>query len=225
MKAKVQKRSRSRKRKKTFRPWLLLFRVLIVLICAGLLWCGYILWLINSYSPKEPLAKADAGIILGAALWNNKPSPALRERLDYGLQLYEDGIVDMLILSGGHGGLASTKSEAEGMRDYLIEKGIPEDKLLLEKNATNTFENLLFSKEIAEEHLLSELVIITHDFHAARASEMAKYLNIAPGDVATMKSQVLNRFYNETREFLAFSKWKLEWLLLVLGLQSPESML
>lgn len=225
MKAKSQKGSRSRKRKTKFRPWLLLFRIILLFCCAFIGWCGYLMWLINGYEAKEPLPHAEAGIVLGAALWNNAPSPALKERLDYAQQLYEAGTVDMLILSGGLGGIASTKTEAEGMRDYLIGRGVPADKLLLENHATSTYQNLLFSQQIAAEHNLSSFIIVTHDYHAARAAEIANYLNIEPYEVGAMESRVLNKFYNETRELLALTKWKLDWLTLVLGLRSPESML
>jgi len=183
------------------------------------------LWLINGYSPKESYPAADAGIVLGAALWNDRPSPALRERLEYARALLENGTVKTLILSGGHGGRASTLSEAEGMRNYLVEKGVPEDKLLLEMDSTSTYQNLVFSSMLAEEKGLSTYLVITHDYHAARAGEIAEYAGFDLAGVAGVKSRVLNEFYNDSREVLAFTKWKLDWLLLASGLRSPESML
>ncbi|RJX37758.1 YdcF family protein [Paenibacillus pinisoli] len=225
MKAAVQKKSRPRRRKRVFRPWLLLFRVVMWGIAAGILWSGYMLWLINGYSPKASYPSADAGIVLGAALWNDRPSPALRERLEYARTLLENGTVKTLILSGGHGGRASTLSEAEGMRNYLVEKGVPADKLLLEMDSTSTYQNLVFSSMLAEEKGLSTYLVITHDYHAARAGEIAEYAGLDLAGVAGVKSRVLNEFYNDSREVLAFTKWKLDWLLLVSGLRSPESML
>jgi vancomycin permeability regulator SanA len=63
-----------------------------------------------------------AAIILGAALWDGKPSPALTERLNMGLHLYKEHKVDHLILSGGlekWNGI----SEAEAMKRYLTTHG------------------------------------------------------------------------------------------------------
>lgn len=225
MKAAMQKKSRPRRRKSKFRPWLLLFRLIMWGIAIGVLWSGYMLWLINGYSAKETYPAADAGIVLGAALWNDRPSPALRERLDYARTLLENGTVKTLILSGGHGGRASTLSEAEGMRNYLTEKGVPEDKLLLETQSTSTYQNLVFSGMLAEENGLVTYLVITHDYHAARAGEIAEYANLDLVGVAGMKSRVLNEFYNKSREVLAFTKWKLDWLTLSAGLRSPDSLL
>jgi uncharacterized SAM-binding protein YcdF (DUF218 family) len=218
----TRKRSRSRKRTKKNRPWLLLFRVAAWLICAGVFWCGYLLWLINGFAVDKPLPKADAGIVLGAALWNDVPSPALKERLDLALQLYKAGTVDKLILSGGLDANGSLKTEAEGMRDYLIAKGISTDKLLLENKSTSTYENLKFSKSIAKQNNLDDLIIITHDYHAARSKEIAKKLDFKAFQVAGTKSKVLNPVFNESREVLAFTKWKVNSLLLTLGIRPAE---
>lgn len=225
MRAATGRRSRPRKRVSKARSWLLLFRIAAWLICAGVFWCGYLLWLINGFDTDKQLNKADAGIVLGAALWNDIPSPALKERLEYALQLIEDGTVDKLILTGGLDQNGSTKTEAEGMRDYLIDRGVTADKLLLENKATSTLENLLFSQEIAAENKLTKLVIITHDYHAARAREVAKFLDFQDVEVAATKSKVLNPFYNESREVLAFTKWKLDSLLFLFGIRSPDSAL
>lgn len=214
MKTATGRRGRPRKRTKKTRPWLLLFRIAAWLVCAGVFWCGYLLWLINGFPTGKPLIRADAGIVLGAALWNDVPSPALKERLDFAYRIYENGTVDKLILSGGLDGNGSNKTEAEGMRDYLIALGVSSDKLLLENNATSTYENLLFSKRIAEQNKLSKLIVITHDYHAARAKEVAKNLGFEQTQVAATKSKVLNPVYNESRELLAFTKWKLDSLLL-----------
>lgn len=225
MKTATGRRSRSRKRTKAIRPWLLLFRVVAWTLCAGVFWCGYLLWLINGFPTEKPLSKADAGIVLGAALWNDVPSPALKERLDYAWQLYEAGTVDKLILSGGLDGNGSVKTEAEGMRDYLIAKGISTDKLLLENKASSTYENLLFSKNIAEQNELTDLIIITHSYHAARSKEVAKKLDFKQFQIAATHSKVLNPVYNESREVLAFTKWKLDSLLLIFGIRSSDSTL
>jgi uncharacterized SAM-binding protein YcdF (DUF218 family) len=219
------KRSSSRKRSRKRRPWLLLFRVVAWGICAGVFWCGYLLWLINGYQADKPIIRSDAGIILGAALWNDLPSPALKERLEFALRLYKEGTVDKLILSGGLDANGSTKTEAEGMRDYLIKKGISADKLLLEEKSTSTYENLAFSKRIAEQNKLGSLLVITHDYHAARAKEIAKQLDYSPLQVAATKSKVLNPVYNESREVLAFTKWRLDSLLRMLGFPPSDSSL
>ena len=74
----------------------------------------------------------DAALVLGAALWDNQPSPALRERLQMALYLYNKGQVQWIICSGGIGD--DGISEAEGMKRYLVDQGVPPKDLLLEEN-------------------------------------------------------------------------------------------
>ncbi|SFF09406.1 protein SanA, affects membrane permeability for vancomycin [Paenibacillus catalpae] len=217
MKSIVQTRSKSRKRR-----GLLLFRICIGLCLVGLLYCGYLLWLINSYDDSAPIEKADAAIVLGASLWSDKPSPALKERLDFAYKLYKEGKVKQLILSGGLDHNGSKLTEAEGMRVYLLEKGIPADKMLLDNAARSTYENLLNSKVIAADHQLKKLLIVTHDYHAPRAMEIARYLDYQNAEAAAFHSEVLNPFKNQSREVLAFAKWKVDAVLLHFGYRSPD---
>lgn len=223
MMAVKQRRSSTRRRKSSRRPWLLLFRLFVVMLAALIVWCGYVAWYINNHpSSFKAGMHADAGIVLGAALWSDKPSPALKERLNYAYELYKAGSVDVLILSGGHGGLSSTLSEAEGMRNYLTDKGMPEDKLLLEMESTSTYLNLMFSRRLGESNGVSSYLVITHDYHAPRAQEMAAFAGFDPVLVAGVKSRVLNQFYNDSREVLAYTKWKLDYALYRIGILSPE---
>ncbi|WP_214629790.1 YdcF family protein [Paenibacillus agaridevorans] len=223
MKSSVKHRRSStrRRRKSSRRPWLLFFRLFVVVLFASIAWCLYAAWYLNHTIPElEEGTRADAGIVLGAALWNDVPSPALKERLDYAYQLYKDGVVEVLILSGGYGGVSSKLSEAEGMRNYLTSKGMAEDKLILEMEAGNTYENLVFGKRIGEEAGYSEFVVITHDYHAPRAKEMAEFAGFEPALVTGVKSRVLNQFYNDSREVLAYTKWKLDSVLMRIGFLS-----
>ncbi|WP_336786622.1 YdcF family protein [Paenibacillus sp. MMO-177] len=217
MKSIVQTGSKSRKRR-----GLLLFRLIVGLCLLGVLCCGYLLWLINSYDGSKPVEQADAAIVLGASLWSDKPSPALKERLDFAAKLYKEGKVNMLILTGGLDHNGSKLTEAQGMQVYLLAKGIPADNMLLENAARSTYENLLYSKVIAAEHHLDKLLIVTHDYHAPRAMEMARYLDYKNVQAAAFHSEVLNPFKNQSREVLAYAKWKLDSVLLHFGYRSPD---
>jgi vancomycin permeability regulator SanA len=219
MKSNVQTRSKSRKRR-----GLLLFRIFAAFVCLGLLFFGYLIWQINSYDESQPIEQADAAIVLGASLWSDKPSPALKERLDYADKLYKDGKVQMLILSGGLDRNGSKLTEAEGMQVYLMAKGIPADKMLLDNAARSTYENLLNSKVIAADQHLDKLLIVTHDYHAPRAMEIARYLGYKNTQAAAFHSEVLNPFRNQSREVLAYTKWKVDSVLLKFGYRSPDSL-
>ena len=205
------------KRKRLLR-WGLLVAVL------GICWMLFVLAQIGSIERNAAVTSqlaepADVGIVLGASLWGDVPSPGLRERLDQSLEDYEAGRFKFFVLTGGLDTPESNFTEAEGMANYLEQHGVPREKMLLENKATSTFENLKFSQEIMREKGFSSALIITHTYHGNRALEVAKALNYASPKMSLIKSQVLKPFPNTSREVLAYSKWKLDQLALVVGLK------
>jgi len=165
---------------------------------------GY-LWSLASRYDEANLGDKhyQAGIILGAALWDGQPSPALKERCNMAIHLYQKGQVDRLILSGGLGDNGIT--EAEGMRQYLVERGVKNEHLILEDRSTNTKENLRYSAEIVQKHPFKNLVLITHDYHMHRALNYARQAGLDV-DAAPVHSEVLFTPYHKARECLALVK-------------------
>ena len=43
----------------------------------------------------------DAIVVMGAAQWNGRPSPVLKARLDHAVELYEQGVAPMIVVTGG----------------------------------------------------------------------------------------------------------------------------
>lgn len=213
----VNRKKKKRKISKRSNPVKIMFRIVLIGACVLLAWCLYAYYIIMA-NEQEPLLKADAGIILGAALWNEQPSPALKERLDYAVELYDEGLVDYLILSGGKPNYNRGLSEAEGMEHYLVAAGIPQEKLLLETQSRDTYENLTFSERVAKKHDLTSIMIITHNYHTQRAEDIAGYIGMKHVQTAGVKTKVLNESYHYTREMLAYTKWQLNKLLMPLGM-------
>ncbi|MGU3473240.1 YdcF family protein [Paenibacillus sp. D51F] len=197
-----------------------LVRACLIIGALGVFAAGYLFWQITHYSPPNPVPKRQAGIVLGAALWNDAPSPGLKERLDQALKLYHAGRVEKLIVSGGLDRNGSKLTEAQGMRVYLVSRGVPKDAVILENRATSTYENLVFSRQAGEAAGIKSYLIITHEYHASRALDMARFLGFPDPAVSSVKSKVLNAAANETRETLAYGKWQLDKLLMLVGLKS-----
>lgn len=190
------------------------FRRILWIAAAGLLaiaaWCAILYFIIIGFDgvPKEgTVVRADAGIVLGASLWNNEPSPGLKERLDYAVQLYKDGVFPRFIVTGGLDHNGSTLTEAEGMRNYLIEREVPADAIAMDTQSRSTYENLLFAKQIMDDNGWASAVIVTHTYHGARAADIAEKIGYAPIQVRVTDSEVLMISYHEAREVLAFTKW------------------
>ena len=200
----------------------MLFKLLRVCAFAAALvvfWCGYVLWHINQYEQPRQVEQAEVGIVLGAALWNNEPSPGLQERLDYALRLYEEERFSTLIVSGGLDNNGSTITEAQGMRNYLVNQGVPPGAIVMEPEATSTYENLLYSKTIMQDKGWSSSVIISHDYHAARSHNIAGYLRMEPFQVTGTKSRYLSYAQSEMREVLAYTKWQMDKISMLVGIR------
>ncbi|WJH34089.1 YdcF family protein [Paenibacillus sp. CC-CFT747] len=181
-----------------------------VLILLGVLWTGYIQWRIYHLEAKPLTGKSDVGIVLGASLWKDEPSPGLKERLDHAYRLYREGRFAVFLVSGGLDANGATITEAEGMRRYLLAKGVPEQAVLTETKSTSTYENLRFSQAIMKASGLKSSIVITHAYHGARSEDIARFLRMEPFQVSVCGSTVLNMAWHKSRETLAFTKWELQ---------------
>ena len=87
-------------------------------------------------------------IIHGAGLDGPRPTPLLAGRIDKALELWKKQHQHgKFVVSGGQGA-DEIVSEAQAMRDYLLEKGVPAAAILMEDKSTTTWENLRYSLAI-----------------------------------------------------------------------------
>ena len=87
-------------------------------------------------------------IIHGAGLDGPRPTPLLTGRIDKALELWKKQHQHgKFVVSGGQGA-DEIVSEAQAMRDYLLEKGVSADAILMEDKSTTTWENLRYSLAI-----------------------------------------------------------------------------
>lgn len=194
-------------------------KVMLMVTAIALLWVLFIQWKMASL-PDGKLPPKEVGIVLGAALWQTEPSPALQERLNRAVQLYESGTIKHIIVSGGYDHANAELTEAEGMRNYLVDKGVRQSDIYLENEATNTYENMLFSQKIMRSNGWTSSVIITHRYHAVRALDIARFLGYEDPAVSPMDSRVLMMAWHKGRETLALTKWQWDKVRMVFGQQT-----
>lgn len=133
----------------------------------------------------EQGGKADAGVILGAAVWGGKrPSPVLRERINKGFEIYDRKIVPKLILTGG--GSPGELTEAEVARNELLKYKVNENNLIVEKESNSTVEQIHFVRdEFYFKYDWKSIIIISDNFHLFRSAELCKFNNINVGCIST----------------------------------------
>ncbi|MUT66240.1 YdcF family protein [Paenibacillus sp. NEAU-GSW1] len=142
-----------------------------------LLFNAYSIWTFGEHSAQRAPLYADAAVVLGAAVWDGKPSPVFQARIDYGIKLYKKGYVRKIIFTGGkgHGG---KWAEAEVARDYAIKQGVSSAHILVETQSKITEENLLFTRKLAKASGLSTFAIVSDPLHMKRSMTMAKKLDM-----------------------------------------------
>ena len=117
----------------------------------------------------------DAVIVLGAGLRGEKLGKALLGRLEKTVEYCEKNPDAVIVVSGGQGHGESI-TEALAMERYLIENGIPKEKIIKEERATSTKENFEYSKELLDDYFDGEysVTFITSEFHVYRAGIIAR---------------------------------------------------
>jgi uncharacterized SAM-binding protein YcdF (DUF218 family) len=115
--------------------------------------------------PERPLT----AVVLGALVHpDGRPSDALVDRVHVGVSLLKEGRAHRLILSGG--AVDSRPSEAQTMARIANSLGATDSQLVLESASRSTFENAARSAELLAASGEKEVLLVTCDFHLARAS-------------------------------------------------------
>lgn len=122
-------------------------------------------------------------VVLGSGLIDGRVPPLLASRLRKGRTVRDrsaaTGLEPRMITSGGRGP-DEPVAEAEAMRDFLVDAGVPAGLVLVEDRSRNTEENLRFSAElIAERGLAGPTAVVTSDFHALRAALLMRKVGLA----------------------------------------------
>ncbi|MGB3467485.1 MAG: ElyC/SanA/YdcF family protein [Cyclobacteriaceae bacterium] len=90
------------------------------------------------------------------------------DRAVHTLDLYKRGIVNKILITGGHGSVFGTeKTESEGLAFFLLQAGVPKEDIIKEQKARNTAENALFTKDIIGTE--EQVILVTSAFHMRRA--------------------------------------------------------
>ncbi len=159
------------------------FRTLFIFLTISAL--GLIFVFLKVYMFKDDSAyyeagnkRADAGAILGAAVWGgNKPSPILRERINKGYEIYNKKYVPRLIVTGG--GSKNEMTEAEVAKNELIKYGIDPKSLEIENTSNSTLEQILWIRDfLYKSRNWKKIILVSDNFHLFRSKEICKFNNM-----------------------------------------------
>jgi uncharacterized SAM-binding protein YcdF (DUF218 family) len=114
----------------------------------------------------ESTRNADCIVVPGAAVWRNrKPSDALEYRLNKAVELYKQGRAPWVIVTGGGEG---DYAEGEVMADWLVERGVPRDAIIVENYSATTRDSGNNVARIMKRLHLKDALVVSQWFHVAR---------------------------------------------------------
>ncbi|MGL4452904.1 MAG: YdcF family protein [Sarcina sp.] len=166
------------------------------------------MWII---AMDKKIDKTNVVMVLGAGLEGDQVSPTLKTRLDGAIKyLKETQGYDFILVSGGQGH-DELISEAEAMKRYLVNAGVPNEQIVLEDKSTSTYENFKFSKDIIEKKTGKyiedlNIKVFTNGFHCMRSYFLGKRLGY--GELSTYGTSTPPSLvpYYYFREVFAFAK-------------------
>ncbi|WFD11481.1 YdcF family protein [Tepidibacter hydrothermalis] len=140
--------------------------------------------------------KIDYVVVLGSGLRGDKVSPILANRLDKAYDYIKKYNETDVIVSGGQG-KDELISEARAMKNYLIQKGVGSNKIILEDKSTSTIENIKYTKDILKEkkELHKTILLVTSDYHIFRSKMIANGFGIDNIGISSKSSTFLRVNY------------------------------
>jgi len=113
-------------------------------------------------------------IVFGAGLRRDgRPTAVLYDRVLTAVQLYQQGKVHKLLMSGDN--RFENYNEPESMKQAAIELGVPEQDIVLDYAGQRTYDTCYRARHIFG---LQEAVLITQSFHLPRALYLCEALGV-----------------------------------------------
>ncbi len=190
---------------KTVVPKMIRYPVFIIGIAIVILFLFVEGLIIKDSFNKKVYPDTDYVVVLGAGIRGTQLSLTLWRRLNVAYDYLIEHPESKAILSGGQGP-GEDITEAEAMKNYLRNKGIDENRLLMEERSTSTQENIAYSFEMMDKDIINpSITVVTSNFHVYRAKHIAEqYGKKAEGISCNTFIPLVPNYY--IREFFAVVK-------------------
>ncbi len=143
----------------------------------------------------------DCILVLGCGVYGNTPSHMLEDRLLQGIELYEIGASDKMLMSGDHG--QKDYDEVNVMKDFAVERGVESENIFMDHAGFSTYESMYRAKEVFK---AEKILIVTQKYHLYRAIYDARALGMEAWGVASDPRTYSGQLYRDIREILARNK-------------------
>jgi SanA protein len=162
-------------------------------------------------------------IVFGAGLRKDgTPTAILKDRVETAAQLYQQGKVTKLLMSGDNRFVEY--NEPEAMRQYALDLGIPDKDIVLDYAGRRTYDTCYRAKAIFQ---VDSAILVTQNFHLPRALFLCNWFGVKSTGVEAnnIYFRKISRFIWNVRELFATTQAALDVYILkplpVLGNPEP----
>lgn len=192
------------------RRWLL---YIFLLLSAGLILIFYINELVGrkaaAYlsSDLSKLPHTKVAVLLGTSRYLSDGSKNLyfEYRMDAAAELYKSGKVEYILVSGDN--RQENYNEPRAMLKALIERGVPENHVVMDYAGFRTLDSMVRAKEVFDQ---DSFIVVSQRFHNERAIYIALHKGIKAYGYNARDVDVAAGFMTRLREVLARTKMMLD---------------
>ena len=178
-------------------------RIIKILVAAFLLWLSGHLIYTTVDGLTDEKKHADLAVILGNKVNEDGTlSERLEKRLECGLNLYRNGRVKKILVSGGLG--KEGFYEGDKMKDYLIKNGVPDSVIIVDNAGNNTIATVDNTLKLKDSLNFQSLIVVSQYFHLTRTKMLFRKRHFENVSSVSPAYFELRDIYSLLREFGAY---------------------
>lgn len=149
--------------------------------------------------------RTDVAVVFGAGLWDGEPSPYLANRLTAAAELYKEGRIKVVLVTGDNS--RKDYDEPDAMRTYLTRHGVPAKRIVSDYAGFDTWDSCVRAKKIFG---VNRAVLISQGFHIRRAVALCEAAGVTSYGIGVDAKHDVTWYYGGTREVFAAAKAALD---------------
>ena len=159
--------------------------------------------LMYTFGKTDYRRTADAAVVFGAGVWaDGTPSDALKDRVRTGVELYQQGLVKYLVMSGGPG--PGSVHETQAMSTLAQAAGVPAQAILVDEQGVNTRSSVENTVRLFGEKHFTRVLAVSHFYHVPRIKSAYMQAGVEVYTVPARESYLLTAMpYYVAREAVA----------------------
>lgn len=185
--------------------WRLARRVLAGVVAVLALYFLTNLWLVFRTGNTDQARPVDAIVVLGAAQYDGRPSPQLAARLDHVVELWGDGVAQLVVTTGSNRP-GDRFTEAQASAAYLEKRGVPANAIV-QVGGNTSYDSLVAVRDELRRRGLDSVLLVSDPYHALRIRLISQELGLTAYVSPTRTSPVRGSaaFWRELKEAAGIS--------------------